>query len=142
MIMIQQAVINAIRKKFPLAEIHGCNFHFTQNVWRHVQSAGLQTEYATNEDFAHSIRMLTSLAYIPVENVEEAFDQLVETDFYSEESTSQQKDQIQTLLSYFQNTYVYRLNRRSSARNSPLFPTKLWNCYESTLAGNSTFFDY
>lgn len=39
------AAIAAIREAFPAALIKGCNFHFTQALWRKVQRVGLASSY-------------------------------------------------------------------------------------------------
>lgn len=41
----EAATIVAIRETFPGAEVKGCNFHYTQAVWRKVQRVGLTTFY-------------------------------------------------------------------------------------------------
>lgn len=130
----EMAVINSVRTNFPQAEIHGCYFHFTQSVWRHVQSIGLQIPYTSDEDFAFQIRLLIALAFVPKENVVEAYDELIATEFYSEDNGSEYEPQIQALLTYFQSTYVFAIDRAGKRKN-PLYPVELWNVYENTLAG-------
>lgn len=132
----EMAAINAIHANFSQEiEVHGCFFHFCQNIYRHVQSVGLQSVYGLDPDFAQNIKLLTALAFVPTDSVVDAYDQLVTYDFYDENSDLQYKDQIQALLSYFQTTYIYRINRNGN-RNPPLFPPKLWNVYEQTLTGD------
>lgn len=135
MLDFEQAAIKATQKSFPMAEVHLCRFHFGQNVWRHVQSVGLQQVYSTDPDFAQNIKLLTALSYVPVENVVDAYDELISTDFFDENSDSPYKDQIQTLLAYFQSTYIYRIDRKGQ-RQPPLYPPALWNVYDQTLTGN------
>lgn len=130
----EKAAINAINKAFPMAEIHGCRFHLGQSVYRHVQQVGLQSVYRSDPDFALQIRLLTALSFVPPENVVDAYDELMTTEFFDENTESQYKDQIQALVQYFQTTYVYRVDRRGQ-RKPPLFPPSLWNVYEQTLTG-------
>lgn len=127
--------MNSLRDHFPLSEIHGCFYHFTQNVWRHVQTTGLQVPYSSDSDFAFQIRLLVALAFLPSEKVLEAYEELIGTDFFSEESESQYVGQIQALLGYFQSTYLYRLNRAGN-RKAPLFAIEVWNVFLTTLNGN------
>lgn len=132
----EKAAMNAITEQHPLADIHGCHFHLGQNVWKHVQSVGLQAAYTSDANFALNIRMLIALAFVPEESIVEAFDELVTTDFYSEDSSSPHKDAIQLLLGYYQTTYVYRLDRTGN-RKDPLFPPRIWCVHEQTLTGKS-----
>lgn len=128
------AVMNSLHEKFPRAEIHGCFFHFVQNVWRHVQTTGLQIPYSEDPDFAFQIRLLVALAFVPKENVLEAYDELIATDFFSEENETEYVEQIQALLGYFQSTYVFRIDR-AGIRKQPLYPIEIWNVYDTTLNG-------
>lgn len=128
----EMAAINAIKVNFPLAEIHLCFFHNGQSVYRHVQWVGLQSQYQNDPDFALQIRMLLALAFLPAHKTAAAFDQLLNTEFYSDETESEHKEAIQALLAYVQNTYVYRTARRTGNRSEPLFPPKLWNVYDIT----------
>lgn len=135
MLDFEQAAIKATQNSFPMAEIHLCRFHFGQNVWRHIQSVGLQQVYASDPDFAQNIKLLTALAFVPVDNVVDAYDELVSIEFFDENSDSEYKDRIQTLLTYFQSTYIYRVDRKG-VRRPPLFPPAMWNVYEQTLTGH------
>jgi hypothetical protein len=49
----------------------GCFFHFSQAIYRHVQSAGFQASYAANPEFALMLRHLPALAFVPIQNVED-----------------------------------------------------------------------
>lgn len=137
----EQAAIKAIQHVFPMAEIHLCLFHFGQSIWRHVQSCGLQSIYASDPDFAQNIKLLIALAFVPVLSVVAAYEELIETDFYDEDSESEYKDQIQTLLAYFESTYIYRIDRKG-AKKPPLFPPAMWNVNEQVLTGNLQYFSY
>lgn len=130
----EMAVMKSLAERFPNTQIHGCFFHFTQSIWRHIQSIGLQVPYVADEDFAFEIRLLISLAFVPEANVIEAYEQLIVTSFYSEDSDSEYKEQIQVLLTYFQSTYLFGIDR-AGKRKEPLYQIKLWNVYELTLTG-------
>lgn len=134
----EMGVIKSLSNHFPDATIHGCFFHFTQNVWRHIQTNGLQIPYTNDEDFAFELRLLIALAFVPEVNVTEAYEQLMVTEFYTEENANEYKQQIQILLNYFQSTYLFAIDR-TGKRKDPLFPIKVWNVYESTLNGKMTF---
>lgn len=133
----EMAVMNAIRTHFPLAEIHGCSFHFGQNIWRKVQEVGLQSVYSKDPNFALQIRLLTALAFVPPDSLIDAYEELIATEFYAEDTISQYNQSIQALLAYFQTTYVYRIDR-TGKKQQPMHPPNIWNVYEATLSGTFT----
>lgn len=56
MVDFEMAAMNAIRENFHQeVEVHGCFFHFCQNVYRNVQKVGLQTVYASDSDFVQNM---------------------------------------------------------------------------------------
>lgn len=81
MLDFEKAAINAVKYSFPESQVHGCFFHFGQNVWRHIQSLGLQTQYKKCPVFAMNLKYLLALAFVPVEKVFEAFGLISEMDF-------------------------------------------------------------
>ncbi|CAG8467758.1 9887_t:CDS:2 [Scutellospora calospora] len=54
----------------------GCHFHLAQNVYRRVQTVGLTTRYSTDENFSLLIRQLPALAFLPSNEIPQAFNQL------------------------------------------------------------------
>lgn len=128
----ERAIINAAAENFPNAELHGCNFHFGQAIWRHVQSVGLQAEYAQNTTFQQNIKTLMALAFVPPENVVAAFEALVRNDFWVDNEESPFNAEKQNLLSYFESTYIGSFARFTQTRKNPLFAHKLWNMYDCT----------
>ena len=77
----------------------GCFFHFSQAIFRKIQSLGLQVRYKDDEDFAHTVRMLTALAFVPEPDVIIAFEAVSE-DFPLHG---------QAVIYYFEDTYIGRL---------------------------------
>ena len=59
----KKAAINSFEQFWPDTFVKCCFFHLTQNVWRKVQSEGLQSEYNQNEELAIRIRLLPGLAF-------------------------------------------------------------------------------
>lgn len=123
MIDFEKAAMNAISKTFPVTKIRGCFFHFTQSVWRHVQQAGLQQKYTEDSEFALQIRMMTALSFVPVANVEQAFNDLMDTSYYTTN-----EELLTPMVNYFEDTWIGRMDRRNR-RKPALFPINLWNCY-------------
>ncbi|XP_055308641.1 uncharacterized protein LOC129572655 [Sitodiplosis mosellana] len=128
----EKGAMNAVQRNFPMAEVHGCFFHFTQNIWRHIQLVGLQTVYNDNADFAFQFRLIIALAFLPTDCVSDAYDELITTEFFN--GPNVHKDAIEELLTYFQSTYVYDFDRFGK-KKPPLFPPALWNVYGLILSG-------
>ena len=82
----------------------GCLFHFNQCVWRHIQSSGLSTKYQDNETFRLNVKKLTSLAFLPVDDVVAGFD-LDAGDF---------DDDGEDFVGYFEKTRIGEPKRRGN----------------------------
>lgn len=130
----EQAAIKALNNCFPESSIHGCYFHFSQNLWKHVQQVGLKTKYSEDPDFALNIRLILSLPFIPIEDIEAAFQEIANSDFFMENEASEYNDSIQNFLNYVESTYIGRFDRRG-IRKPGMFPIELWNVYNLTLEG-------
>ena len=85
---------------FPGVEIIGCFFHLGQSLWRKVVAEGLQNAYITDEIILKNMKMLMALAFVPTGDVADAFMQIAEDDFFSEN--------IQQIMDYFEDTYIGR----------------------------------
>lgn len=66
----------AIRRVFPTVAIKGCIFHWTQAVWRHVQSLGLARAYKEQQAVHSYIRQLLSLPFLPAQHIPDTFHHL------------------------------------------------------------------
>lgn len=125
----KQAAILAWSTVFPNSTQRGCFFHFSQCIWRHLQSCpDLQERYITDAEFALSIRELAALAFVPIADVTAAFEDLMDSNFYETNS-----DILRDLENYFEDTWIGRPSRRGRGRNAPMFPHSLWNCYDASL---------
>ena len=59
-------LIQAIELNFPTAQLKGCYYHFTQALWRKVQSVGLQSDYCQeNFEVASFFQKVAALAFVP-----------------------------------------------------------------------------
>jgi len=128
MIDFEQAVQKSASEVFPDCLLRGCFFHFSQSIWRHIQSSSLQQRYTNDAEFAQEIRQIAALAFIPEEAVENAFKTLCESEFYENN-----EPELAPLLKYFEDTWLGRLDRRGR-RRSPLFPLSMWNCFTNVSA--------
>lgn len=140
MVDFERALINAASKHFVECEVHGCNFHFGQAIWRHIQSVGLQSEYSNNAEFAHNIKMLIALSFVHPEDVVKAFEELVQSDFWLDDEKKAFNAEKQNLLAYFESTYIGVMGRFTQSRKKALFGIELWNMFHCTINGESFYF--
>lgn len=89
-------------------------------------SIGLQTKYAQNEEFAHQLKKLIALAFVPVNNIILTYEKLIDTNFYTHNELI-----LQPLLDYYEETWIGKRNRRGKRQNAH-FPIALWNSYNRT----------
>ncbi|XP_076808608.1 uncharacterized protein LOC143451766 [Clavelina lepadiformis] len=106
----------ALIEAFPQTHIYGCYFHLGQSLWRKIQENGLQRLYVQDDNIRMALKMLLALAFLPVDEVSDAFDELV-ADYPAE---------VIPLVNYFEDNYVGRRNRRGD-RRQPLFPVHMWS---------------
>ena len=116
----ERAAINAASEEFPQADMKGCFFHLSSNLWKHIQRFGLQGRYQNDDVFALHLRMLAALAFIPPSTVIEAFGELVDVIRF-----------IDQFIDYFEDTYIGRF-RRNAPRRQPMFSMELWNIFHRT----------
>jgi len=125
----EQAALLAWTTVFPKTTQRGCLFHLSQCIWRHLQQTPtLQQRYVDDPEFALSIRQLAALALVPVSDVSSAFDDLMDSPFYRDNSTI-----LAPFINYFEDTWIGRPGWRGRGRNAPMFPQALWNCYDASL---------
>ncbi len=128
----EQSAINAFKEAFPNALQRGCFFHLSQCLWRKIQQIFIEemkNNYSTDADFALQVRHLAALAYVPEIDVVAAFENLLDSQYYTENERL-----LQPLIDYFEDIWIGRIDRRNR-RRQPLFPISLWNCYEAAKSG-------
>lgn len=123
----EQAVITAIQENFSATTTTGCFFHLQQCVWRKVQQFGLVSAYKEEDgNFAMSVRSLAALAFVPEQDVETAYEELISHEEFDQ--------RVQPIADYFEDTWIGRPNRHGP-RRAPIYPIRLWNVYQRTLNG-------
>jgi hypothetical protein len=118
------ASINASHHVFPNVENKGCFFHLGQSGWRKIQSCGLATRYGNDEQFSLMLRHLFALAFLPPQEIPEAFDTL----------KLEMPPEADEVVQWFEDNYVHGRIRRhlrgtTVIRSAPLFPPQLWSVY-------------
>ena len=97
---------------------HGCVFHWTQAVWRHVQSLGLAQTYMERKGVYSFVRLILALPFLPAAHIGRTLAMLE-----GRASTPET-----TLLV----TYIDRQWVRSS-----VFPVSTWSVYGRTTRSNN-----
>ena len=67
------AAINAARYVFPSAIIHGCFFHYCQCLNKNKDQKGLKSLCYSGSDVQRHIKMLASLALLPIDMISDGF---------------------------------------------------------------------
>jgi hypothetical protein len=81
----EQSTINAFKEAFHNALQRGCFFHLSQCLWRKIQQIEeMKNNYSTDADFALQVRHLAALAYVPEIDVVAAFENLLDSQYYTE----------------------------------------------------------
>ncbi|GAB0100308.1 forkhead box protein P1 [Sergentomyia squamirostris] len=123
----EKAAMNAFRAEFPSAQLQGCYFHFNQAIIRQLKTIpGLFKKYKTDLAVQVAVKKLLALAYIPVHDVQAAFDELIaSSEIFEDEDVS-------TFVEYFGKTWVSSFNVLGQ-RTAPRFNIELWNCHDAIL---------
>ena len=121
MLDFEKAAINAFEEGF-VAVVSGCFFHFSQNIYRKIQSLGLTNQYMEDPDFALYMRMLPSLAFVPENEVCDCFNILM----------GEFPQAAIELAEYFETNYLGR-RLPDQTRKIPPFPMRYWNMHTRVL---------
>ena len=125
MLDFEKAAMNSVKRHFPHSQISGCLFHFGQSVWRKIQAQGLASWYTQSPENAMLIKSLQALAFVPLQDVSDTFEQLVS-------SLDEETDIILgDFLTYFEATWIGNVQR--GRRRLPVFHQELWNVHERVL---------
>lgn len=65
----ERAAIDGVRSVFPEVQVNCCFFHLSQNIFRKIGMFGLRKRYVDDVDFAHGMRMIAALAFVPLDKV-------------------------------------------------------------------------
>ena len=114
----EQAIHNSILESFgPDTEVYGCFFHFSQCIWRRVQSAGMVTNFMDkNSKIRRFFTLVVSMAHVPPNRLKEAYGILKEFKLDTEEENEFKQD----LLRYLNQQWL----------NNKNMPVKRWNVWK------------
>ncbi|KAL4091429.1 hypothetical protein QTP88_026121 [Uroleucon formosanum] len=115
----EQSSSKAFKIQFPNAKQNGCFFYQTQCVWRKIQTiSGMVEKFKADSEFSLQVRYLSALAFDPENDIIDAFETLCESTYYINN-----EDVLEPLISYFEDTWIGRPNRRR--RRNSRFPISL-----------------
>ena len=100
LIDFEWAALNSVGQVYPNTEFKGCFYHFSSNIWKHIQNLGLQNHYQDDENFALWLRMFSALAFIPTNDVTHYFELPID------EIRNNSNDECDDLIDYFENTFI------------------------------------
>uniref|UniRef100_A0A183CF16 MULE domain-containing protein n=1 Tax=Globodera pallida TaxID=36090 RepID=A0A183CF16_GLOPA len=123
-----RAISNAITSTYPECHIRYCFFHFVRNLQKKVKELNLWQRYTTEPAFAENVRMLTSVAFVPLCDIKLAVTAL--------DMKFGHLAAFQPLLEWLITNYTGR-PRPNGAWTQPLFDTTQWNLYQRTLSGDA-----
>lgn len=149
----EQAIISAVTTTWPQCRMHGCYFHFTQNLWKNIQTKvktpipskikffndeihqlssnfqGFASEYNNNDDVKMFFRYWAVLAFVPIEDVLKAVDYLLG-------KYPAMCNKYKPFVDYFICTYVGKKKvGRGVGRHPSLYERSFWNVHRRTIDG-------
>jgi len=83
--------------------------------------SGLMPRYNGKANFALQARMIPALAFVPINDVEDAIDELF----------TERSQELIPMLDWLENSYIGRPHWRS--RHPPQYPLEMWNVYDSVI---------
>lgn len=114
----ESAQINSFKKTFPKADYKGCNFHFSQIIWRWIGEFNFVSLYKKCENFKMFIKKMISLSFIPETDVEKLFFILKKK--YNNSNSCYDK--------IINRMYLNFIEKNSSSHN-----LSFWNCSDRVL---------
>jgi len=130
----EKAIINACEEVYPNSPLSCCFFHFSQSIYRQIQSAGLQAAYNDPDDrslkvYTHMIqpKVRMPMLVVPLAEVARIFS-LLENDA---------PEDLLPIFEYFEKNYVFGVIARGKRRGIlQRYPPEIWNQHQAALTGS------
>jgi len=117
----EMAVMNSVLQTFPRAKRHGCLFHLTKRIRRQLSENILLQRYNAELRFALHARMIVVLAFVPIDNLDDAFDAL--------------SNELTPILNWLEDNYIGGPGRYNRPSRPALFPPDIWSMYQLKISG-------
>jgi len=112
----EMALMNSVRQQtFPRAEFHGYLFHLTKSMRRQLSENGLRQRYSAEPRFALHARMIVALAFVPTDNLDDAFDAL----------SNEVPNELAPILNWLEDNYIGRPGRNNRRSRPAFFPPEI-----------------
>jgi hypothetical protein len=133
-------------------QVCGSLLSFRSAIRQQVLSLGLLPLYHHSPHFTYLVRMLCAMAFLPPDRLAELYDEgvlvhLAEQPTPADEDSVVQAEAVDSLLAYFEATWLGTLSSSTSSSVSPhnrkrrrwrpLHPPELWNQFDAALAGRA-----
>uniref|UniRef100_A0A914V4C5 MULE transposase domain-containing protein n=1 Tax=Plectus sambesii TaxID=2011161 RepID=A0A914V4C5_9BILA len=125
----EEAAINAFNEVWPDIHVSGCFFHLTQNQQKKLAqsvcgSTSLSLVVTATPALQQQVKMVWAMAFIPLDDLEDVWDQLVAT----------LDQQLRPLFEYFDEYYMGK-RQLAGTHTLPRFAWAIWNMFERTRDG-------
>ncbi|KAG0439789.1 hypothetical protein DMUE_2189 [Dictyocoela muelleri] len=118
----EMAALVSIKQIFPESRVEGCFFHLSQSIYRQVQKEKFVVLYKRNLDFRQLIKIITCIAYVPINELEKAKN---EVDIYFKGHIFY--DEINPIWSWFKRNYMENKNNKFT-----VFNPQFWSVFKRT----------
>ena len=115
----ENAILIALQTELRRTQVRGCYFHFTQSLWRRIQSIGLAPAYNNSRRLRACLRKFMAIGYLPVAVVRNNFH--LHANDIDTQRLCHRYPQLREFIEYLDRNYV-----RAVAQ----FPTAMWNVYD------------
>ena len=122
----ERALMNSLKEVFTFSKISGCNFHFGQMIWRNIQINGLTGLYKENSNIRKILRMILSLPFFPINEVNTTFNEIQNLNSETIENIN-----LQNFLAYFKKTFISETNQDEEQTSS--YRISFWSCFDRVL---------
>ena len=111
----------AVRDLLPHSQLIGCQFHFSQALYRKIVEVGLGQTYREREDKYLYLRKVMALPFLPADHIEDAFENLME------QAEELGNDQVLSFMTYVKRTWI----------DSQVWPPINWSVFDETTRTNN-----
>ena len=127
MVDFEKAILSSIKLNFVGVHICGCFFHFSQIVWRNIQSIGMTKLYKENNKIQLNVKMIVGLAFVPDEKVKDYFCLLL--DYFL---NSNADECVVSLMFWFEKTFLLQPNYQYESNGQLYY---CWSVYKNIING-------